>query len=136
MTTTQIRIGVLLRVIVDRWDARAGTLAEVTSAGHEGIFDKWCFTVRWHRPPETKRAVHRDESLNLFEADLADFEIFTGPLPPIHTPQRRRGRAIITETPSPQLGLPYTGDDFITTCLDPDPFPLVIDPHRDLDLDV
>jgi hypothetical protein len=29
-----------------------------------------------------QEAVHRDSSLNLFEADLADFEIFTGPLHP------------------------------------------------------
>jgi hypothetical protein len=79
----------------DRWDVPAGTLAQVDTVGHAGQFGEWCFTVRWHRPPPTKGDVHRDDSLNLFESDMADFEIFTGPLPEIHYPPRRRDRTLI-----------------------------------------
>jgi hypothetical protein len=42
--------------------------------------DQWRFTVRWHRPPETNGACTVTIAWNLFESDLADFEIFTGPL--------------------------------------------------------
>ena len=87
-------------------------------------------------PPQIKRATRRDSSLNLFEADLADFEIFTGPLPPIPPPQRERGRAIIAEPSSLQLSLSYTADDFVSEQLDLDAFPLTIDPLRDFDLNL
>jgi hypothetical protein len=60
----------------------------------------WCFTVQWHRLPSTKRAVHRDSSLNLFEADLADFEALTGPLslPPPHKDHDELGLQWLTAT--------------------------------------
>jgi hypothetical protein len=136
MTREQVRVGVAIRVTRDRWDARAGTLAEVISAGCAGILDQWRFTVRWHRPPDTKRAVHRDESLNLFESDLADFELFTGPLPSIYSPQQGRGRAIIPQAPSPQLALPYTADDFVSAPLDLDSFLMPSDQLRDIYMDL
>ena len=83
MTKEDIRVGVTLRVVRARWESVAGTLAVVESLGAVGVPSEWCFTVRWHRPPPHKNALHRDTSLNLFESDLADFELFRGP-PPRH----------------------------------------------------
>ena len=135
MRREDIHIGVVLRVTRDRWDATAGTLAKVDTVRQHSRFVEWCFTVRWHRPPPTKRALHRDGSLNLFENDLADFEIFPGPLPEIHYGPQRRGRGIIPVIPSPQLALPYisTEDDFVFARLDLDGFPLAIDPLHDIE---
>ena len=50
MTRGQVHIGLIVRVIRDRWDVPAGTLAEVDSVGHTGQFGEWCFTVRWQLP--------------------------------------------------------------------------------------
>jgi hypothetical protein len=125
-----------VRATRDRWDVQAGTFAVVDTVGHAGQFGEWCFTVRWQLPPQSKRAMRRDYSLNLFEGELADFELFNGPLPSISSPQRRRTHAIIPESLSPQLSLPYTTDDFISDRLDLDPFALTVGPLRDLDLDL
>jgi hypothetical protein len=136
MTKPQVETGVLLRVIKDRWDVPAGTLAEVNSVRQERGMEGWCFTVRWHRVPPKKRATHRDHSINLFEQDLADFEVFSGPLPPIPLPQRRGADVIMSGTPSPQLDLPYTTHDYVADRLDLDGLPLAPDPLWHLDLDV
>ena len=114
MTKGDIRVGVTLRVVQARWDATAGTLAVVDTVRQSSRFVEWCFTVRWHRSPPNKRALHRDTSLNLFESDLPDFEVFTGPLPAIDIPSGRRRKGILLVSPSPQLALPYTADEFVS----------------------
>jgi hypothetical protein len=95
MRREEIHIGLIVRVTRDRWDVPAGTYAMVDTVGHAGRFGEWCFTVRWRFAPQSKRAKRRDYSLNLLEADLADFEVFHDPLPRIAPPQRRRDHAII-----------------------------------------
>jgi hypothetical protein len=132
-----IHVGAVLRVIRDRWDATAGTLAEVDTVRESSRFVKWCFTVRWHRPRPTKRILRRDDSLNLFESDLADFEVFTGPLPEIQSPPRRRVRGMSPVPPSPQFALPYipTDDDFVLGRLDLEGFPLASDWLPEIDTD-
>ena len=53
MTKSDVQVGACVRVIIDRWDAPAGTLARVESVGHAGVMQDWCFTVEWlnrHRP--------------------------------------------------------------------------------------
>ena len=130
MIKADVRCGAIVRVTKDRWDAAAGTLAEVDSVRHARRLEEWCFTVGWHRSPPNKRAVHRDHSINLFESDLADLEIFTGSLPSILVPQRQRGRAIMSRTPSPQLGLPYTAHDYISDRLNLEGFPRGAAPYH------
>jgi hypothetical protein len=66
-----VKIATLLRVIRDRWDATAETLAEVDSVRQAGG-DGRVVLYRAVAPTARKRAVHRDHSLNLFENDPAD----------------------------------------------------------------
>ena len=47
---------------------------------HGGMASRvWCFTVEWLNRVD-QRFRHRHTSLNLFEHDLQDFEIYTGPI--------------------------------------------------------
>ena len=47
---------------------------------HGGMASRvWCFTVEWLNRVD-QRFRHRHTSLNLFEHDLQDFEIYTGPM--------------------------------------------------------
>ena len=55
MTREQVRVGVAIRVMRDRWDVTAGTLARVDT----GEFGEWCFTVRWHLPPPERVSERR-----------------------------------------------------------------------------
>jgi len=114
MNKSDIHVGAYLRVITDRWDAPAGTVARVESVGHAGVLQGWCFTVEWlNRPYHYDYGRHRHTSLNLFEEDLQDFEVHTGPIvqPPDRNPRRRR--AMIPRTTAEQLCLPYGHDDTI-----------------------
>ena len=47
MTKSDVQVGACVRVITDRWDASAGTVARVESMGHAGVLADWCFTVEW-----------------------------------------------------------------------------------------
>jgi hypothetical protein len=51
----------------------AGHWPKFTLSAHAGVLEEWCFTVRWRWFPERKPGKRGDYSLNLFEADLADF---------------------------------------------------------------
>ncbi len=83
MTKSDVQVGACVRVIIDRWDAPVGTLARVESIGHVGGTQDWCFTVEWlNRTDQRNR--HRHTSLNLFDQDLSDFEVYTGPIVPPH----------------------------------------------------
>jgi hypothetical protein len=89
MTREQIRIGVLPRATKDHWDATARTLAEGDTVRQSSRFVEWYFIDRVASTPPTKRTLHVTAVLILLEIDLADFEIFTGPLPEINSPPRR-----------------------------------------------
>ena len=70
MNEDVITVGVLIRVMKDRWDAPTGTIARVETVGQAGVPAAWCFTVEW-----LTRSAHYGEnrySLNLFEEDLQD----------------------------------------------------------------
>ena len=87
MNKSDVQVGACVRVITDRWDAPAGTVARVESVGHAGVLQGWCFTVEWlNRSDQYGR---RHTSLNLFEEDLQDFEVHTGPIvqPPVGFPE-------------------------------------------------
>ncbi len=91
MTKSDIQVGACVRVIIDRWDAPGGTLGRVESIEHTGVTQDWCFTVEWlNRTDQLSR--HRHTSLNLFDYDLPDFEVSTGPIapPPHRNPQSSR----------------------------------------------
>ena len=93
MNKSDIHVGAYVRVITDRWDAPAGTVARVESVGQAGVLADWCFTVEWlNRPYHYDYGRHRHTSLNLFEEDLQDFEVHTGPIvqPPGRIAKRHR----------------------------------------------
>lgn len=93
----------MVRTVVDRWDAVAGTIGRVEAVGQ--ALNQWYFRVEWlNAPPRFRRPF----SLNLFEGDLVHFELFTGQVP--HQPPRfkRRSRFANVERERPlQLSLPY-----------------------------
>ena len=112
LTPDQIVEGILLRVIPERWDAPAGTIARVTGVGHAGVQQAWCCHLEWlNRPKEYGGNGHG--GLNYFEEDLQDFEIHTGPIVQPPDRKQRRGRAMIPRTTTEQLCLPYGHDDTI-----------------------
>lgn len=102
----ELQVGQLLCVRINRWDAPAGTLARVDTVGSTA--DLWCFTVVWlTRAFPVRRSSRRSSSLNLFEEDLASFEVFEGPVPspPLYV-RPRRASATRRERPL-QLALPF-----------------------------
>ena len=51
MNRRDLKVGVKLRVVRDRWDATLGTLAEVESVGYVGTPPRtWYFRVWWLSP--------------------------------------------------------------------------------------
>ena len=73
MNRRDLKPGVKLRVVTDRWDAPVGTLAEVESAGYVGTPRRtWYFRVWWLIPEPTRWG---KISANLFFEDLNDFEV-------------------------------------------------------------
>jgi hypothetical protein len=134
MTRDEIRSGTILRVTRKRWDVPAGTFARVEEVSEAGVPPLWCFHCEWLFMDGLVR--RSTSSLNLFEKDLADFEIFTGLLPVPPAPRSRRSRGILPKVPSAQLALPYTDNDYISERLDLDGFPLAPGPvwHFDVDL--
>ena len=83
MQRRQIRSGLTLRVVKDRWETSPGTLAEVEHIGYIGTPRTWYFRVRWLTEVATRWG---KISTNLFEEDLDDFEIS----PP--NPKKKAGR--------------------------------------------
>lgn len=73
MNRRDLKPGVKLLVITDRWDAPVGTLAEVESLGYVGTLPRtWYFRVWWLiREPTRWGKI----SVNLFLEDLNDFEV-------------------------------------------------------------
>ena len=106
MTAEEVQVGRLVRVSMDRWDVPAGTLGRVLAIGTTG--NQWCFTVEWLA---RNSPVRRRYSLNLFEADLPDFEAYDGPVssPPSFMKSRR---SVPKERPL-QLALPFAGEGWI-----------------------
>ena len=89
MNKSDVQVGARVRVITDRWDAPAGTVARVESVRRAGVLPG-CFTVKWlNRSDQYGR---RHTSLNLFDEDLQDFEVHTGPIvqPPGRISKRHR----------------------------------------------
>jgi hypothetical protein len=77
MRQTQVKVGVTLKVVNDRWDASPGTLAHVESTGYLGPSPRtWYFRVRWLIPKATRWG---KISTNLFVEDLGDFELYEKP---------------------------------------------------------
>jgi hypothetical protein len=80
--------------------------------GHAGVMQDWCFTVEWlNRTDQPFR--HRHTSLHLFEHDVQDLEAHAGPIEPPNRNSKPR-RAMIPETTTEQLCLPYTRDDSVS----------------------
>jgi hypothetical protein len=106
MIKSDIQIGLSVRVVTNRWDAPTGTVARVTSVGQAGVHSAWCCNVEWLNRPAHYEG-NRHSGLNLFEEDIQDFEIHTGPIvqPPDRNPRRRR--AMIPQSTTEQLCLPY-----------------------------
>ena len=73
MDRKDLKPGLNLRVIKDRWDAPVGTLAEVESVGYVGTPSRtWYLRVWWLiREPTRWGKI----SANLFSEDLNDFEV-------------------------------------------------------------
>ena len=72
MNRKDLKLGVKLRVVTDRWDAPVGTLAEVESVGYVGTPTRtWYFRVWWLISEPTRWG---KISANLFSEDLHDFE--------------------------------------------------------------
>ncbi|GKS58527.1 hypothetical protein YTPLAS18_20540 [Nitrospira sp.] len=72
-----------------------------------GDSDSWCFTLEWLNRDTPKR---RPYSLNLFEEDLAHFEVFEGPIPTSPSfVRQRRVTAARKERPL-QIPLPFVRD--------------------------
>ena len=61
----------------------------------------WCFTVRWLNRESTRS--RSDTSLNLFEEDLADFEVYTGCVEEAGNRKFKRDRVIMPQPTSDQL---------------------------------
>jgi hypothetical protein len=75
MKRTDLKVGVTLRVVNERWDASRGTLAQVEEVGYVRTQPRtWYFRVRWLiREPTRWGKI----SGNLFAEDLADFEVYS-----------------------------------------------------------
>ena len=87
MKRKDLKLGVKLRVVNDRWDASPGTLAQVENVGHVGTSPRtWYFKVRWLIPESTRWG---KISINLFTEDLADFEVYED-RPTDRRPRNRR----------------------------------------------
>jgi hypothetical protein len=77
MERKDVKLGLRLRVVNDRWDASIGTLAQVESLGYVGTSQRtWYFRVRWLIPEPTRWG---KISTNLFTEDLSDFELYKEP---------------------------------------------------------
>lgn len=76
MKRKEMKLGVKLRVVNDRWDSLRGTLALVESIGYVGNPRTWYFRVRWIRAQATRWG---NISSNLFSEDLVDFELHRRP---------------------------------------------------------
>jgi hypothetical protein len=77
MMREDVRIGAFVRLLSDLIGVPQGTIAKVDSVG-TGPTGQWCFTVRYlTRPIGTSRRPISDRSLNLWESDLARFELVT-----------------------------------------------------------
>ena len=73
MNKRDLKVGVKLRVVSDRWDAPLGTLAEVEEVGYVGTQPRtWYFRLRWLIPKPTRWG---KISSNLFVEDLDDFDV-------------------------------------------------------------
>ena len=79
MTKDQTHVGTTIRVVASRYDAPVRTIARIEHIGTVGVGQVWCFTVRWLNRERSARS-KSDTSLNLFEEDLADFDVYTGPI--------------------------------------------------------
>jgi hypothetical protein len=79
MQRENVHQGLVLELVTSYANVPAGTWATVDSTGnmHDGA---WCFTVRWRPytpiPKEFPRHV-TEYSINLWESDLALFEVLT-----------------------------------------------------------
>jgi hypothetical protein len=73
MKRTDVKIGVPLRVINERWDAPLGTLGQIEDVGYVATQPRtWYFRVRWLiREPTRWGKI----SSNLFVEALDDFEV-------------------------------------------------------------
>ena len=77
MNRKAIKAGCTLQVINDRWDSSSGEFAIVEKVGKVGSPKVWSFRVLWlNRQTKTKWG---KVSTNLFEEDLADFEVYRPP---------------------------------------------------------
>jgi|SoiMethySBSTD1v2_1073268.scaffolds.fasta_scaffold1234475_1 hypothetical protein len=47
MAQTDVKAGILLRAIRDRWDVPAGTFARVEEVSQAGVPPVWCFHCEW-----------------------------------------------------------------------------------------
>ena len=73
MKRRDLKPGVKLRVVRDRWEVLRGTLAEVESVGYVGTPPRtWYFRVWWLVPEPTRWG---KISRNLFLEDLNDFAV-------------------------------------------------------------
>jgi hypothetical protein len=103
MTKDEVRVGAKVRVTVALWDAPVGTIGRVEAVGQ--TLNQWFFRVEWlNIPPRCRRPF----SLNLFEEDLPQFELFTGEVPLSPLPFKKRSRFSNAQREKPlQLTLPY-----------------------------
>jgi hypothetical protein len=58
MKQSDLKPGVRLRVVRDRWEVLRGTLAEVESVGYVGNPPTWYFRVWWLIPESTRQKCH------------------------------------------------------------------------------
>ena len=106
MTRDQVQVGQRVQVVASRWDVPIGTLARIDTVGSTA--DRWCFTVEWLTRASPLR---RSYSLNLFEEDLACFQVFEGPVPaPTSFERPRRASAAARKDRPPQLLLPFADE--------------------------
>ena len=88
---------------------RIGTLAKVAIVAQGGALQDWHFTVeRINRIDKRRR--RGKGSLNLFEPDLQDFEVYTAP---IEAPRKNQptSHGRMPQRTSKQLCLPYIGHE-------------------------
>jgi hypothetical protein len=77
MNRKAMKVGRTVQVINDRWDSSPGMFAIVERVGYVGSPKVWSFRVRWlNQETATKWG---KLSTNLFEEDLADFEVYRLP---------------------------------------------------------
>jgi hypothetical protein len=97
MQREEVHTGLLVKLLTDYSNVPAGTFAAVDSTGTDR---SWWFTVRWrHYRPIPERFPHAvfEYSLNLWEPDLALFEVVSD------EERKTSGETKLLVLPSPNL---------------------------------